>query len=265
MAVHLTRIYTKTGDAGTTRLGNNEQVAEDRSADRRVRRRRRVQRRDRRGAGARATSPTTSARCSPRCRTTCSTWAPTCATRSRRTRSTRRCGSPRTTSTRLEGWCDEFNARLSKLDSFILPGGTAGRGAAARGAHGRPARRTLGVGADRRPTRSGPARCRQSTSTGSPTCCSSWPGSANPDGDVKWVPGGGEPKLTTVERGCPNWPLEADPGRRARDRLGRTAWHRGRTWRRSRPGVVTSPPAGMPTARITGSSRERRRAGAGPQ
>jgi cob(I)alamin adenosyltransferase len=28
--------------------------------------------------------------------------------------------------TRLEGWCDEFNARLSKLDSFILPGGTPG-------------------------------------------------------------------------------------------------------------------------------------------
>jgi len=27
---------------------------------------------------------------------------------------------------RLEEWCDEFNARLSKLDSFILPGGTPG-------------------------------------------------------------------------------------------------------------------------------------------
>lgn len=27
---------------------------------------------------------------------------------------------------RLEGWCDEFNARLPKLNSFILPGGTAG-------------------------------------------------------------------------------------------------------------------------------------------
>jgi cob(I)alamin adenosyltransferase len=28
--------------------------------------------------------------------------------------------------TRLEGWCDEFNAALPKLDSFILPGGTPG-------------------------------------------------------------------------------------------------------------------------------------------
>jgi len=28
--------------------------------------------------------------------------------------------------TRIEGWCDDFNARLGKLDSFILPGGTPG-------------------------------------------------------------------------------------------------------------------------------------------
>src|SRR5881392_235947 len=27
---------------------------------------------------------------------------------------------------RLERWCDEFNSRLGKLDSFILPGGTPG-------------------------------------------------------------------------------------------------------------------------------------------
>ena len=27
---------------------------------------------------------------------------------------------------RLEAWCDEFNAELSKLNSFILPGGTPG-------------------------------------------------------------------------------------------------------------------------------------------
>ncbi|SEO54040.1 cob(I)yrinic acid a,c-diamide adenosyltransferase [Amycolatopsis saalfeldensis] len=27
---------------------------------------------------------------------------------------------------RLEGWCDEFNERLPKLTSFILPGGTPG-------------------------------------------------------------------------------------------------------------------------------------------
>ena len=27
---------------------------------------------------------------------------------------------------RLEKWCDEFNAPLPKLDSFVLPGGTPG-------------------------------------------------------------------------------------------------------------------------------------------
>ncbi|NUR30558.1 MAG: cob(I)yrinic acid a,c-diamide adenosyltransferase, partial [Catenulispora sp.] len=27
---------------------------------------------------------------------------------------------------RLEGWCDEYNSRLTKLRSFILPGGTEG-------------------------------------------------------------------------------------------------------------------------------------------
>lgn len=27
---------------------------------------------------------------------------------------------------RLESWCDDFNARLAKLNSFILPGGTKG-------------------------------------------------------------------------------------------------------------------------------------------
>jgi cob(I)alamin adenosyltransferase len=27
---------------------------------------------------------------------------------------------------RLEGWCDQYNADLAKLDSFVLPGGTAG-------------------------------------------------------------------------------------------------------------------------------------------
>jgi cob(I)alamin adenosyltransferase len=28
--------------------------------------------------------------------------------------------------TRLEGWCDDFNEGLPKLDSFVLPGGTPG-------------------------------------------------------------------------------------------------------------------------------------------
>ena len=147
MAVHLTRIYTKTGDAGTTRLGNNEQVAEDRSADRRVRRRRRVQRGDRRRARAGRPRRGAARRAGGRCRTTCSTSAPTCPPRSSRSRSTRRCGSPRSTSTRLEGWCDEYNARLPQARLLHPPRRHRGRGAAARGPDGRPARRTGGVGA----------------------------------------------------------------------------------------------------------------------
>ncbi len=64
--------------------------------------------------------------CCGGCRTTCSTSAPISAPRSTRTRPTRRCASPTAYVERLEGWCDEFNAELAKLDSFILPGGTPG-------------------------------------------------------------------------------------------------------------------------------------------
>ena len=49
--------------------------------------------------------------------------------------------------TRLEGWCDAFNADLPKLASFILPGGTPGRGLPARRPHGHAAGRAVGVGA----------------------------------------------------------------------------------------------------------------------
>ncbi len=41
----------------------------------------------------------------------------------------------------LEHACDEVNAELAPLKSFLLPGGTPGRGAAARLPHGLPARR----------------------------------------------------------------------------------------------------------------------------
>ena len=64
--------------------------------------------------------------CCARSRTTCSTSARTCARRS--------CDDPEYPPLRvedgyverLESWCDEFNADLPKLNSFILPGGTPG-------------------------------------------------------------------------------------------------------------------------------------------
>lgn len=133
MAVHLTRIYTRTGDAGTTALGNGERVAKTdpriaayadvdecnaalgtalalgNLADD-VRSVLTLVQNDLFDVGADLCNPIISP-------------AP---------------GQPgsepkysplRITAdyiTRLEGWCDEFNARLSKLDSFILPGGTPG-------------------------------------------------------------------------------------------------------------------------------------------
>ena len=91
--------------------------------------------------------------------------------------------------TRLEGWCDEFNARLAKLDSFILPGGTPGRGAAACGAHGLPARRARAwalIEAD--PDRTNPLAAKYLNRLSDLLFILAR--LANPDGDVKWVPGG---------------------------------------------------------------------------
>lgn len=125
MAVHLTRIYTKTGDAGTTSLGNGERVAK---TDPRIAAFADVDecnaalgvalalgnladyvqnvltlvQNDLFDLGADLCNPITPDPKYPPLRVT------------------------EDYVTRLEGWCDEFNARLSKLDSFILPGGTPG-------------------------------------------------------------------------------------------------------------------------------------------
>ena len=124
MAVHLTRIYTKTGDDGTTGLGDLSRVAK---TDPRVAAfadcdetnsaigvalalgnvaepiaavLRRVQN-DLFDVGADLCTPITPDPKYPPLRVT------------------------QVYVERLEGWCDEFNADLAALDSFILPGGTA--------------------------------------------------------------------------------------------------------------------------------------------
>lgn len=125
MAVHLTRIYTRTGDAGTTALGNGERVPKtavrisayadvdecnaqigvalsmanlaDDVRDVLV-----TIQNDLFDVGADLCNPITPDPKYPPLRVT------------------------EDYVTRLEGYCDEFNARLSKLDSFILPGGTPG-------------------------------------------------------------------------------------------------------------------------------------------
>jgi cob(I)alamin adenosyltransferase len=124
MAVHLTRIYTKTGDDGTTALGDMSRVSK---TDTRVAAfadcdetnsaigvalalgaiatpiaavLQRVQN-DLFDVGADLCTPVTPDPKYPPLRVTAAYVE------------------------RLEAWCDEFNAELAPLDSFILPGGTA--------------------------------------------------------------------------------------------------------------------------------------------
>ncbi len=91
--------------------------------------------------------------------------------------------------TRLEGWCDEFNARLSTLDSFVLPGGTPGAALlhVARTV-ARRAERAAWTLVEADPARTGtlPAKYLNRLSD----LLFILARTANPDGDVKWVPGG---------------------------------------------------------------------------
>jgi cob(I)alamin adenosyltransferase len=125
MAVHLTRIYTRTGDAGQTRLGNNEQVEKTDprivayadvdecnaalgvalalgglAAD--VRAVLATIQNDLFDVGADLCNPLADDPPYPPLRIT------------------------EAYVERLEGWCDEYNERIAPLDSFVLPGGTPG-------------------------------------------------------------------------------------------------------------------------------------------
>jgi cob(I)alamin adenosyltransferase len=91
--------------------------------------------------------------------------------------------------TRLEGWCDEFNEGLPKLDSFVLPGGTPGA------AHLHVARTVA-----RRAERSVWALLEVDAERTNPLTAKYLNRlsdllfilgrAANPDGDVLWQPGG---------------------------------------------------------------------------
>lgn len=92
--------------------------------------------------------------------------------------------------TRLEGWCDEFNAELSKLDSFILPGGTPGAALVhmARVVTRRAERSAWALlAADAQRTNVLTARYLNRLSD----LLFILGRVANPDGDVLWKPGGG--------------------------------------------------------------------------
>ncbi|MBO4162831.1 MULTISPECIES: cob(I)yrinic acid a,c-diamide adenosyltransferase [Micromonospora] len=188
MAVHLTRIYTKAGDAGMTRLSNNEQVPK---TDPRIAAYADVDecnaalgvalalgqlddglravlesiQNDLFDVGADLATPVEPDPAYPPLRVT------------------------EEYVERLEGWCDEYNGRLGKLDSFILPGGTAGAALlhVAR-TIARRAERTAWalVAHDPDRTSSLPAKYLNRLSD----LLFILSRTANPGGDVLWVPGG---------------------------------------------------------------------------
>src|SRR4051794_29638075 len=189
MAVHLTRIYTRTGDAGQTRLGNNEvagktdpRIAAYADTDEcnaalgvalalgqlpagLVTMLGAIQN-DLFDVGADLCNPIAEDPPYPPLRVT------------------------EAYVTRLEGWCDQYNDRLPALDSFVLPGGTPGAALlhVARTVARRAERSAGGlIQADPARTSTGPAKSLTRLSD----LLFILSRTANPGGDVKWVPGGG--------------------------------------------------------------------------
>jgi cob(I)alamin adenosyltransferase len=185
-AVHLNRIYTRTGDAGTTRLGNNEKVAK---TDPRL-----VAYADVDECNAALGVALALGELFDDVRVVltvvqnelfdvgadlCNPIAP----EKTALRVTEEYIS------RLEAWCDEFNTRVSNLDSFILPGGAPGAALlhAARTVARRAERSAWALIADD-PERTStlPAKYLNRLSD----LLFILARVSNPDGDVKWVPGG---------------------------------------------------------------------------
>jgi cob(I)alamin adenosyltransferase len=187
MAIHLTRIYTRTGDAGRTRLSNNEQVekTDPRIAayadvdecnaaigvalalgqlDGGLRTVLAAIQNDLFDVGADLATPIEPEPAYPPLRVT------------------------EEYVSRLEGWCDEYNAELATLDSFILPGGTPGAALlhVARTVARRAERAAWAlVSHDQERTSILPAKYLNRLSD----LLFILARSANPDGDVLWVPG----------------------------------------------------------------------------
>jgi cob(I)alamin adenosyltransferase len=191
MAVHLTRIYTKTGDDGTTALGDMSRVAK---TDVRV--------------AAYADSDETNAAIGVAL--ALGNLPDAIATvLSRVQNELFDVGADLCTPivldpkypplrltedyvTRLEGWCDEFNAALPKLASFILPGGTTGAALLHQARTiARRAERSTWALLEADPDRTNPLAAtylnRLSDLLFILARC------ANPGGDVLWQPGGDRP------------------------------------------------------------------------
>ena len=117
--VNLTRIYTRTGDDGSTSLGDFSRTSKTDPASRHTPTS--TMRRTARSGGARARRAP--AELIPFCtgfRTNCSMWAPTCTAPARWRRLA--LWVSRDYIDRLEAECDRFNADLPILRSFIPAG-----------------------------------------------------------------------------------------------------------------------------------------------
>jgi cob(I)alamin adenosyltransferase len=188
MAVHLTRIYTRTGDAGETRLGNNEvaaktdpRIAAYADADEcnaalgvalalgglaaPLRDIVTAIQNDLFDVGADLCNPISDDPPYPPLRIT-----PAYVER-------------------LERWCDEYLEPLPALDSFILPGGTPGASLlhVARTIARRAERSAWALQAAD-PERTSPLTAKYLNRLSDLLFILAR--TANPDGDVKWVPGG---------------------------------------------------------------------------
>jgi cob(I)alamin adenosyltransferase len=188
MAVHLTRIYTKTGDAGTTALGDGTRVPKNHpriaayadtdecnasigvalalgNLPEELRVVLTEVQNDLFDVGADLCNPIVPEPVYPPLRIT------------------------EAYVTRLEGWCDDFNARLSKLDSFILPGGTPGAALlhVAR-TIARRAERAAWTLYEQDPDRTNPVALKYLNRLSDLLFILSR--IANPVGDVRWRPGG---------------------------------------------------------------------------
>jgi cob(I)alamin adenosyltransferase len=188
MAVHLTRIYTRAGDGGQTRLGNNEIAAK---TDPRI-----AAYADADECNAAIGVALALGNLKPDLRAVLTAvqndlfdvGADLCNPQSE--------DPPypplRITEAyveRLEGWCDEYNEQLPPLDSFVLPGGTPGAALlhTARTIARRAERSTWALQeADGERTSALPAKYLNRLSD----LLFILARTANPDGDVKWVPGG---------------------------------------------------------------------------
>ncbi|HEX5541475.1 MAG TPA: cob(I)yrinic acid a,c-diamide adenosyltransferase [Micromonospora sp.] len=188
MAVHLTRIYTRTGDTGTTRLANNDQVEK---TDPRI-----VAYADVDESNAAVGVAIALGQLTDDVRAVLATVqnelfdvGADLATPADPDPEYPPLRVTEEYVNRLEGWCDEYNSRLGNLDSFILPGGTPGAALLhmARTVV-RRAERAAWALMSYEPDRTSPLPAKYLNRLSDLLFILAR--TANPDGDVLWVPGG---------------------------------------------------------------------------